>query len=175
MKYAGFFGRILALFLDAIIVVTPLAFVVNILDKVNHGLVAFLVLILHLFFYQSVRIICVKLFSGTPGMLVLKMKVKPEGSNALSWKTAILRESVFLLGALMGLYITIFYLLQSGHELMDISYRQMNFLIPTENYLRRLFSDFITVLVGLNYLLILLNHKRKSLHDFIAKTIVLKQ
>jgi uncharacterized RDD family membrane protein YckC len=171
--YSGFLARLGANLLDGVIVipVAVLLFFVNSLDK-N---IFFFTIIPDLLFVLWYNVFLPKRYGGTPGKLIVGIKIIRIDSLPIGWKESFLRYSVNIFFVLVNLVVMIIAILLADDEM----YNSLTwFQKPT--YLNSLIAhyDIITILSNIwvwSEVIILLTNKRKrAMHDFIAGTVIIK-
>jgi uncharacterized RDD family membrane protein YckC len=118
----------------------------------------------------------VRRYGGTPGKLIMKIRVARLDGSAVGYREAILRHSVVLvLSQLMAIALIIATL-----RISDADYLPLSFL-ERSAVLFALAPDWFTPvhrLLGLwgwsEFIVMLLNKRRRALHDFMAGTIVVR-
>jgi len=171
LRYAGFGKRFLAFLLDFIIVL-PLAIIASPLMakyRLFH-LYAFLPNLVITFFFS---IYLVKRFGGTPGKMIMGLKiVKLDGSPA-TYREAILRcapDIIFWLITVSGI---IFATLQmSDSEFLSLTPKDRHNRLFEQPWLRPV-NIISYVWIFSEYIVLLTNEKRRALHDFLAGTVVI--
>lgn len=152
--YGGFWQRLGAFLLDLI----PLGILGSLLGRLNldptiFSIVTFVVSLLHVICYF---IYLPKRFGGTPGKLIVGLKILRSDGEAIGWKEAILRYLGFWL-AFYVISITMF-----------LTFRAEN---PE-------LSSWILSISSIWYLALLIvlfvNKKRRTIHDLGAKTVIVK-
>ena len=165
--YAGFTLRTKALLTDFIIFL-PIAILNFILTKVDKNYLIYSSILTYTFFIFYYIFLVYK-YEGTPGKRLCKIKVRKKNGKRIGLKEAILRESVglFLAGFLRYSYVLTALKLSNG----DFSYQDFESLRP--NWYP--FLDWIyDIWLWSEIIIILLNKRKRALHDFIAGTVVIK-
>jgi len=157
--YAGFGVRLGANILDLLFSLPLLFFIGFIFISVNTiGILLLSVIFIHLvrFFYM---VYLPKRYGGTPGKLIVGIKIIKIDSTNIGWKEAILRESVVLIIWLLGDIVFFIHILGFIQNIAEIN----NILA------------IIGQIWGWSEVIVLLTNKRKrAVHDFIAGTVVVK-
>lgn len=173
MQYAGFWRRLFAVVLDVIILLPILLLsfwgseefrlwpLYNFLPGIIFGL----------WFY----VYLVKRYGGTPGKLLMKIKiVKLDGSN-VGYKEAALRESVllFLSAALSAAWIPIV-LSMTDAEYFALSWQDRGLYMLNHAPGWYVVTDVaMNIWIASEFVVMLTNNKRRALHDFMAGTVVI--
>ena len=173
--YAGIVDRGLANFLDFLIFL-PIIYLMYFLDNQQTYNVIFtsILFVLISIFYN---VFLVKRYSGTPGKLIMGIRIKKLNNQTIGWKEAILRSIVPLTLMLSEKIIIII----SFYNSNLVFYENLNWLKKIV-YLQSIFPIFYTFLAwaqslwGWSELIVLLtNDKKRALHDFIATTVVVNE
>jgi uncharacterized RDD family membrane protein YckC len=174
MTYAGFWQRFGAFWVDLVVLLplTGLAYVWGEYSRLYqiYWLLPGIVFGLWYHVYLVVR------FGGTPGKLILNMRVAMVDGSPVTPKAALLRYSVLLLlTGLMAIALIMAVLRMTDEEYFSLGYmaraaRMVEMAPPWYQLVNMLmqiwiWSEFITMLF---------NKKRRAIHDFMAGTVVLK-
>jgi uncharacterized RDD family membrane protein YckC len=170
--YAGFWRRLGSILLDVIIMI-PWIYILHSIQSISI-IAYYLTIPLALAFVFFYNIFLVKRFGGTPGKLALSIKILKLNGDDVTWREAVLRESVNLLIALFTQAIIIYSLSQAN----DAHYRSLTSVERAE-YLLALAPALFTINTWLSnvwvyseLVVLLTNNRRRSIHDFIAGTVV---
>ena len=171
LRYAGFGKRFLAFLLDAIIFLPQIIITARLMPEHRlFFLYNFLPCLLITFFYS---IYLVKRFGGTPGKMIMGIKITKTDGSPITYKEAILRcapDVIFWLITTSGIiFITL--------QMSDTEYLS---LTPKDRH-NRLFElpwlkpvDIVSqIWVFSEYVVLLTNKKKRALHDFLAGTVVI--
>ena len=172
--YAGFWVRLGAKLLDFIILlpITGLVFYVNSLSKSA----CIQIMIPNLLFGLAFEVVLVKIYGGTPGKLILGLKIIKKDSDSIDWKSSFYRYSVEFIIAVLGVYVMFLTL----NLIDDSTYASLGFLkrsqlistinpIPTKI---QSWTNFAWVFIGA--IVLISNSRKRTTHDFIAGTVVIK-
>jgi len=173
--YLGIGFRLIARYLD----MTVLGFFLLVqLFVAELGRGMYLVFLVPAFLFQVFfYVYCVKRWGGTPGKLMLGLKVVKDNGDNVGWKEAAIRESVTLAFSLATLCITAVALQDVPEETYGMAgFLEKNVLlmefVPLANALLQL-------LVGLwnncESLVLICNRRRKAIHDYMAGTLVIRR
>lgn len=118
----------------------------------------------------------VRRFGGTPGKLVMKLRVQMKDGSPVSFTAAVLREApVMLLGAAINLGLGL-----SALAMDDATYLNYGFLARSEALMAS-GPGWLTAVnwsmqgwTWLGAIVMLLNSSRRAVHDFLAGTVVVK-
>jgi uncharacterized RDD family membrane protein YckC len=172
--YAGFMPRLGAILLDVLIMI-PLIGLVMYLGNISkagslYGNVISLIIGL------AYSVIFVKIYGGTPGKMIMKLKIIQKNGDDVDWKAAFYRYSVEFFIAILGLYV----LFLTLNLIDDSTYISLGFMkraqtISTLNPLPNTIHTWLSGAWTLSGLIVMLTNARKrTTHDFIAGTVVVK-
>ena len=172
--YAGFMPRLGALLLDFLIMLPVMGLVLYLSNVSKAG--SLYGNIISLFFGLAYYVVLVKIYGGTPGKLILKLKIIQKNGDDVDWKAAFYRYSVEFFIAILGLYV----LFLTLNLIDDSTYISLGFMkraqtISTLNPLPNTIHTWLSgawVLIGL--IVLLTNARKRTTHDFIAGTVVVK-
>ena len=172
--YAGFWIRAAAKILDFIILL-PLAGIslyINGLSKSAY----FYTVVPNLLFGVFFEVYLVKVYGGTPGKLIMDIKVIQKNGDDVNWNAAIYRYAVDFCLAVLGIYLIIMTL----NSIDDSYYAGLGFtkkytLISTINPTLAEIQSWTNYLWAISGTIVLLaNPRKRAIHDFIAGTVVVK-
>lgn len=172
--YAGFWIRLGSLLLDFIILL-PVVIIILYLNGLSKN-AFYYTLLPNLIFSFWYRIYLVKKQGGTPGKLIMGIKIiKIDGSD-VSWKEAILREIVNYGLTFFISIVTIIALSQA-----DTAHYESLTWLTKQQYLMTLMPIFFTIYtwssntwVYSEFFVLLFNKRKRALHDFMAKTVIVR-
>ncbi len=175
MQYAGFWQRFGAYWLDVIVFLPIIA--LSLWGNEQSRLFQLYWLIPGLIIGLWFHVYLVKRYGGTPGKLLLKIKIaKLDGSN-VGYKEAMLRYSVlFVISLAMSVV-----LIPVALEMTDAEYFSMGWQERALYMIERASSWYNIVNIAMNawiwseFIVMLTNKKRRALHDFIAGTVVIRK
>lgn len=177
MKYAGFWKRFCASFID-LIILAPLA-VVSIWFGGMHRLYYVYSVLPSMLFTLWFSVYLVKRYGGTPGKLLLGIHITRVDGSRVGWREAFLRESVdFVTGQIMafGLAYAVLsmtdgdYLALPRHEFLNLLKTEALDSIMPAWYRGLQLAQ--TLWFWSEFIVMLTNKKRRALHDYIAGTVV---
>ncbi len=127
--------------------------------------------ILIILWYQ---VYLVKRFGGTPGKLIVGIKVLKLNLKPISWKEAILRYSVLLGITIYGLIVTISSLIKADTQTYNnLGWLQkQQYLIFLSPILYKIYTWSSNIWVYSELLVLLTNKKKRAIHDYIAGTVI---
>jgi uncharacterized RDD family membrane protein YckC len=175
LEYAGFWRRLGAYFID-VIVLLPL-FGINYYFGEQYRLFNLYWFLPGLIISLWFSVYLVYKYGGTPGKLLLNIRIAMIDGAPITVKAAILRYSVlFILTTISSLAILSGYLNMSDELYFSLSYmdraKKLVELAPS-------WYGYTTVLINIwvwgEFITMLFNKERRAVHDFIAGTVVLKK
>jgi uncharacterized RDD family membrane protein YckC len=172
--YAGFWIRLGSLLLDFIIMIPVVAFILYLNGlSLNSYYYTFIPNLIFTIWY---RIYLVKKYGGTPGKLIMGIKILKIDGSDVSWKEAILREIVIISLTIFADIIQIIALSQADKT----HYESLTWLTK-EQYVMSLTPLLFTIYTWLSntwvyseFFVLLFNKRKRALHDFIAKTVIVR-
>jgi len=172
--YAGFGVRLGAKLLDVVILlpVVVLLMYINGLSKSAY----FYAVVPNLLFGVFFEVALVKIYGATPGKLIMGLKIIQKNGDDIDWRAAFYRYSVEFIIAILGVYVMILTLnLIDDATYMSVGFLKRNQLISTVNPIPIQIQAWISGLWTVTGLIVLVSNARKrSTHDFIAGTVVVK-
>ena len=172
--YGGFWLRLGALLLDGIFVM-PVVFLALYLNSFGKN-IYFLTFIPNLLFGLWYGIYLPKKYGGTPGKLVVGLKIVRLDGETIGWKESIWRYSINLVITIFSVTMMTVCILKADNSV----YTGLSWL-KQSLYLTSLAPTFFTIHTWTNNiwvygeLVVLLTNKRKrAIHDFIARTVIVK-
>ena len=172
--YAGFGPRLGAKVLDLIILlpIIGLLLYINGLSKSAY----FYAIVPNLLFGIFFEVCLVKIYGGTPGKLIMGLKIIQKNGDDIDWKAAFYRYSVEFFLAILGVYIMILTLnMIDDSTYASLGFMKRNQLISTINPLPNTIQTWMSGIWYVSGLIVLLSNARKrTTHDFIAGTVVVK-
>lgn len=170
--YAGFWQRLGAYFLD-LLILTPFIGIMVYLFHTSRTGYLYCVLPVNLMF-SFYYIYCVKRWGGTPGKLIIGLKILKLNGENVGWRESILRFIVeFIFGLLNAIAIMMVF-----YKMTDAQFYSMKFIdrskwitenIPNWNKPISLLNN---VWIISEFIVILCNEKKRAFHDYIAETVV---
>lgn len=172
--YAGFWIRLAAKVIDLIILlpVVGLVFYINSISKSA----SMNVLIPNLLFGLAFEVVLVKIYGGTPGKLILGLKIIQKNSDPVDWKTSFYRYSIEFTLAVLTAYVMFLTL----NMIDDNTYASLGFLkrsqvLSTINPIPMQIQSWAnTAWLIIGAIVLVSNSRKRSAHDFIAGTVVIK-
>jgi uncharacterized RDD family membrane protein YckC len=174
-KYAGFWPRFGALLLD-FVVFSPIMGLTLYLSY-NFRLFNLYYFIPGLFISFMYSIYLVRRYGGTPGKLLMGLRITRLDFSPISYREAILRDAPdFILGAIASFAIIIASLKMTDAEYLSLSTTvQFKTLQDHTPPWYKVIGVIQNIWIWGEFIVLLTNRKRRALHDFIAGTVVIKK
>jgi uncharacterized RDD family membrane protein YckC len=174
MEYGGFWRRLGAVLLDALIL-SPLALALMLMLRYTHLAYVYYALpglaIMLLFHVYLVR-----RFGGTPGKRILAMRIANLDGTPVTTRTAFIRYSpLFALAALSTIATALTSLRLGADGLVGLSYMEQMVALNQHQPAWAKYVGWITqawYIVGA--ITLAANPRKRAVHDFIAGTVVLR-
>ncbi len=172
--YAGFWRRFGAFWLDFLIML-PWTVAISFFNHAGrlNTLYSFIPSYLFFFFYS---IYTVKRWGGTPGKLLTGVIIVRKDGKKAGWKEAGLRYAVQLV---LGIPMNVaFVMVMLG--MTDEQYMEMGFLKRSEYIVNNMpvwysWTNWANqIWIWSEFLVLLLNKRKRAIHDYIAGTVVIK-
>ncbi len=172
--YAGFWTRLGSLLLDFLIML-PYVFLVLYLNGLSKNAYYF-TFIPGLLFHFWFSIYLVKKYGGTPGKLIIGIKILKLDGTDVTWREAILRQIVNFILTIFGSVITLFALSKADGDYYEsltwMTKQQYLFaLIPV---LIKIYNWTNNIWVYSELVVLLFNRRKRAIHDYIAGTVIVK-
>jgi uncharacterized RDD family membrane protein YckC len=174
LRYAGFWPRLGALLLDALILLplTALTF----WGAQRYRLFSLYYFVPSILFGLFYSVYLVQRFGGTPGKLIVGVRIRKVSGGPIGCREAGLRYlPEFVLGLLMSIAMLI-----SVFHMSDAEYHALSFLERAQRMVALAPSWLKPVQIAQHVwvwgelIVLLTNRKRRALHDFIAGTVVVQ-
>jgi uncharacterized RDD family membrane protein YckC len=172
--YAGFWLRFGSLLLDFLFIM-PVTFLTIYMNGLGKN-VFFITLIPSILFGLWYNIYLPKKYGGTPGKLIVGIKIIRLDGEQIEWREAILRHIVLLGLTLLSSIMMIICLLQADDE----AYKSLGWLQQTQ-YLMTFAPGFFifytwasNIWIYSEFIVLLTNKRKRAIHDFIASTVIVK-
>jgi len=171
--YAGFWLRLGATLVD-VLVLAPIGWAIYYLQSINFTLTILFVIISSAFF-AFYNIYFNKRFGGTLGKLAVNIRITKPNGHEIGWKEAWLRSSVDCALAVVLLILELIALSkvdQQAYLAVDFisRYELILPLYPSGYKYYELIND---IWLWGELIVLLLNERKRAIHDFIAGTIVI--
>ena len=172
--YAGFWARFASFILDALIML-PLMFFILYLNGLGKN-IFFYTIIPNLLFGLWYHIYLPKKYGGTPGKLIVGMKIIKLNGESIDWKEAVLRHSVLLTLTLFSIVMMTSCLISAD----ETTFNSLGWLKRSE-YLMTLSPMFFLIYTWVSniwiyseFIVLLTNKRKRAIHDYIAGTVIVK-
>lgn len=173
--YVGFWKRVGAGILDIIIII-PILYLL--FEAQSMGFIAALIIgVIGYLIFSIYSVYFNAMFGGTIGKLIVGIRItKPNGSK-IGLKEAMLRSSVDILFGLCMAFIGLTVLFSAGQQVyLSLSPAELDELIYSAHPVWQAYVDSASSIWYLSeFIILLLNERKRSLHDFIAGTVVIKK
>ncbi|OJU48131.1 MAG: hypothetical protein BGN96_05335 [Bacteroidales bacterium 45-6] len=172
--YAGFWVRVAARLLDFVILL-PIAGLVLYVNNISKS--AYMNMLLpNLLFALAFEVILVKVYGGTPGKLIMGLKIIRKDGDSVDWKTSFFRYSVqFTLGILSAYVLFLTLSLIDDNAYNSAGFLQKSQLLSKANPGPMQIPNILSLAWYIAGTIVLLSNSRKrTTHDFIAGTVVVK-
>lgn len=175
LRYAGFWPRLGSLLLD-IVIMMPLAIIAYI-GQNHYRLFDVYELLPLVLFGLWFNVYLVGRFGGTPGKLILGMRIVKVSGEAASYGAAFIRNfPLFILDAVwrIGFALALLQMTDAAYFALDWHHRNVALakMVPP-------WSHWVQVGMSVWFwsevVVLLTNKKRRAIHDFIAGTVVVKR
>jgi uncharacterized RDD family membrane protein YckC len=170
--YSGFWSRLGANLLDGLILI-PTSFLLLFINSFNKN-IYFITVIPNLLFIFWYNIFLPKRYGGTPGKLIVGIKIIKIDSSPIGWKKSFLRYSVNMVFSIISIIFTMIAILLADDEI----YNNLNW-VQKSVYLYSIFHhNIIRTLINIwfwsEFIVLLFNKRKRAIHDFIAGTVIIK-
>jgi uncharacterized RDD family membrane protein YckC len=174
--YAGFWRRFCALWVDFFIVM-PLAFFLLWLEGFDKTL-AIIITIPSTALFSMYHVYFNARYGGTPGKLAVGIRVTRPNGSKIGWTEAIARSAVDMVFALVMLCLQVWALIQiSGEDYSNATgfFERATLLRSYRPAWGSQINIVQQVWIWSELIILLLNKRKRALHDFIAGTIVIRK
>ena len=172
--YAGFWIRFGSLMLDFIFIipVTILNLYLNSLGKNIY----FFTIIPNFLFGLWYNIYLPKRFGGTPGKLLVGIKILRIDGLKIGWKEAILRHIVLLIFTFLNIALTIYCVLKADNSIyLSLSWlKKSQYLTSFSPLLFKIYAWSSNIWIYSELIVLLTNKRKRAIHDYIASTVIVK-
>ena len=173
LRYAGFWPRFASLWLDMLIMI-PLS-AATFWCSSQFRLFDVYYFIPGELFSVFYCVYLVKRYGGTPGKLLMGIKICKLDGSAIGYREAVLRYLPdFILGFLMSiaLIISVFHMTDAEYHSLTYMKRSMRMIELAPSWYKPL-QWIQNIWIWSEFLVLLTNRKRRAIHDFIAGTVVI--
>lgn len=160
--FIGFWKRVLATFLDLFIILIPAVIVYWIFNSLAVSLRSEIPIILEYILFIVFDVFMIVRFGGTPGKLVLKMKIINQQGNYPTLKEALIRNIFRIISTIFSMIV--------GVSLYDFTAISTNLVLwaPLATDLSKILGPIMLV----DYLFVAFSPRKRALHDMMAGTYV---
>jgi len=172
--YAGFWHRIGALLLDFVIVY-PYVLLLEYINGLSR-LGFFYTLVPYLAFFLIYHVYLVKRYGGTPGKLIVGIKIVKKNADDADWQAAIMRYIITFSLLIFGVIVMISALnLIDDTTFLNLTFQGRNKYLSELNPVISKVQIWLTAIwVYSEFIVLLTNERKRSIHDFMAGTVVVK-
>ncbi|MGE7615288.1 RDD family protein [Paenibacillus sp. NPDC101420] len=156
--FIGFWKRVLATILDLLIILIPAVIVYWIFNSLAVSLHSEIPIILEYIFFVVFDVFMIVRFGGTPGKLVLKMKIVNQQGNIPTLKEALIRNIFRIISTIFSMIVGV-----SLYDLTVIS-TTLNLWAPLATDL----SKILGLIMLVDYLFVAFTPRKRALHDMMA-------
>ena len=173
--YAGFWARLGSILLDLVIML-PVILLINYLNGLGRTVIYFTSLI-NLGLIYIFHIYSVEKYGGSPGKLIVGIKIINKNGQKANSYNAWMRHLIPLLDSIFILSITFI----SINEIPESIYTQLNWIQRSQlinqqsPMLFKAANILMNIWVWSELLILLLNKRKRALHDYIGETVVIKK
>jgi uncharacterized RDD family membrane protein YckC len=170
--YSGFWSRLGANLLDGLIII-PFSLMILFINSFNIY-IYFFTIVPNLLFAFWYHVFLPKKYGGTPGKLIVGIKIIKIDSSPIGWKESFLRYIVTLFLSL----VTIFFIIIAIFSVDTEIYNNLNWFQKSAYLSNLAETNGINILTNIWFwselIVLLFNKRKRAIHDFIAGTVVLK-
>lgn len=172
--YAGFWPRFASLLLDFIFVI-PIIILTLYLNGLGKN-IYFYTLIPSLIFGIWYNIYLPKKYGGTPGKLVVGIKIIRLDGQSIGWREAILRHGVLLILTLLSCIMMISCLLDADEATFTSLgwLQQSQYLMTLSPVFFKIYTWASNIWIYSEFIVLLTNERKRAIHDYIAETVMIK-
>lgn len=175
LVYAGFWRRLSAFWLDALVLLPlmGLTFWLGGIWRLFHVFYAVPGLLFGLWFYVHL----VKRYGGTPGKLLMGIRIARLDGASVGYKEAMIRYSVWIAFSVVGTAATVI----AALSMTDADYLSLGFLganamlVDSMPGWYRPVPMLANIWVWSEFIVMMTNRQRRSLQDYMAGTIVVRK
>lgn len=160
--FVGFWKRVLVVILYIIVLAIPWSLVYWMTNVAAETLHSEIPIIIQNILFFAFTIFMIVRFGGSPGKLILKMRIVNEQGNYPTLKQALIRNIFQMFSVIFSMIIEI-----SSYNFTAIS---TNFSL-WENTASNL-SDILAPIILVDYLFVVFHPRKRALHDLMAGTYV---
>lgn len=173
MQYAGVWSRFAAYWLDVIVLLPLTGLVIWLAESSRLFYLYYFLpgLLIQLYFH----VYLVARYGGTPGKLIMGLRIVKTDGSAAGYSEAIWRYSVmFLLGTLSSMALMFAVLKMTDTQYAALTFQnRMIHIVALAPFWYQPVNLLLQLWVWSEFIVILTNQQRRALHDFIAGTVVI--
>jgi uncharacterized RDD family membrane protein YckC len=171
--YSGFWSRLGANLLDAIISI-PILFLVAYINSLNKNMY-FFTLVPNLLFSFWYHIYLPKKHGGTLGKLIVGIKILKTDASSIGWKESFLRYSINIVFLILNAIIMTIGIIFANDEIYNsLPWLQKSGYVLSSVKGYKIFSNISSIWVWSEVIVLLFNKRKRAIHDFIAGTVIIK-
>lgn len=173
--YAGFWIRLGSLILEVLILI-PYILLKMYVDGLGYRITYYTV-IPELLFYFWFRIYLVKKYGGSPGKLIVGLKIIKLDGTDVTWREAILRELFTFIDTIFVSCIMVVALSYADKEVyMSLEWvKKQDYLLSFFPSLSRIHNVFNNFWFWSELVVLLFNKRKRAIHDYVAGTVIVKK
>jgi uncharacterized RDD family membrane protein YckC len=174
MEYAGFWRRFGAFWIDFVVLLPLMAMSYFFMNR--YRLFQLYWFLPGTLFGLWFSVYLVKRYGGTPGKLLLKMRIAMLDGSPITFKAAALRHSVlFTLSIATSVAMAMACLQITDTQYLPLGYLDKSMaLVKVAPAWYKTIEMLMQVWIWSEFISMLFNKKRRAIHDFIASTVVIK-
>ena len=166
IKFIGFWHRVIIQLIDFITFI-PIVYLYNLSVNLSINMESIIPYVIYWIIVYLYFIIIISYFGGTPGKLIMKVRITDRNGGNLSILNSIKRISVYLLFSIVQILI-----FQQGiHESVDG--QQISKYINNYSGKYEVFNVLVGLLFIIDSVFIAFNKQKRAIHDFWANSFVI--
>jgi uncharacterized RDD family membrane protein YckC len=170
--YSGFLSRLGANLLDMLILI-PYTFLLVFINSF-HMYAYFVTLIPNILFIFWYNIYLPKKFGGTPGKLIVGLKIVKIDSSGIDWRESFLRYSINIVLSIISIAMMVKAILLADIDIYnDLTWLDKNIYLANIVNIK-LIQVLSNIWVWSEIIVLLFNKRKRAIHDFIAGTVIIK-
>lgn len=172
--YAGFWPRLYSLLLDFLLLL-PVTILIQFINAFGKNLY-FYTLLPNILVILWFNIYLVSKYGGTPGKLIVGLKILKINGQQVTWKEASLRYCVLFGLTIFGCSITIYTLFVADTQYYNnLGWLQkQQFLTTLEPIMFKIYTWATNIWIYGELIVLLTNEKKRAVHDYIAGTMIVR-
>jgi uncharacterized RDD family membrane protein YckC len=166
IKFIGFWRRVIIQLIDFITFI-PIVYLYNLSVNLSINMESIIPYVIYWIIVYLYFIIMISYFGGTPGKLIMKVRITDRNGGNLSILSSIKRISVYLLFSIVQILI-----FQQGiHESID--QQQVSNYINNYSGKYEIFNVLVGLLFIIDSMFIAFNKQKRAIHDLWANSFVI--